>query len=70
MDMEIRNLKCDRTISEVDLPAGRKTVKSKWVFKRKTHLDGSLDNFEARIVAKGFSQRPGEYFYATLSPVV
>ena len=70
MDMEIESLKCNRTFSEVDLPSGRNAVKSKWVFKRKTHPDVSLDKFKARIVAKRFSQRPGEDFFATFSPVV
>jgi len=44
------------------LPANRKVVKCKWVFKKKA--DG---RFRARLVAKGFTQLEGVDF-AKLSP--
>ena len=43
----------------VTCPTGRKTVKSKWVFKVDYHDDGSVKRFKARIVAKGFTQIEG-----------
>ena len=50
----------------VDLPPGRKTIKSKWVFKVRHNSDGEIERYKARLVAKGFMQEHGidfdEYF--------
>jgi hypothetical protein len=43
----------------VDLPPGEKAIGSSWVFRIKTHSDGSIKRYKARIVAQGCSQRPG-----------
>jgi len=43
----------------VELPSGKKAIGSKWVFQIKRNADSSIEQFKARIVAKGFSQRPG-----------
>jgi hypothetical protein len=52
----------------VQLPAGRKAIGSKWVFKVKRNSDGSVDCYKARLVAQGFSQRPGVDFTETFAP--
>ncbi|GJY03525.1 retrotransposon protein, putative, ty1-copia subclass [Tanacetum coccineum] len=36
----------------VDLPPGCKTVGSKWIFKKKTNMDGIIHTYKARLVAK------------------
>jgi len=61
---EMDTLAKNGTWTLVDLPAGRKAVKSKWVFKRKT--DG---RYRARLVAKGFTQIQGIDYDETFSPV-
>ncbi|GJU18880.1 retrotransposon protein, putative, ty1-copia subclass [Tanacetum coccineum] len=40
----------------VDLPPGCKTVGSKWIFKKKTDMDGIVHTYKARLVAKGYTQ--------------
>ncbi|KAJ9566410.1 hypothetical protein OSB04_002376 [Centaurea solstitialis] len=39
-----------------DLPQHCKVVGNKWVFKKKTYMDGNVHTFKARLVAKGFTQ--------------
>jgi hypothetical protein len=61
---EIDALAKNGTWTLVELPSGRKAVKSKWVFKHKS--DG---RFRARLVAKGFTQIFGIDYDETFSPV-
>ena len=53
----------------VDLPKERKVIGCKWVLKKKLKVDGSLDKYKAKLVAKGFTQQPGIDFVDTYSPV-
>ena len=70
MDEEIASQEKNKTWLLVKLPAGRKKVSCKWVFKAKTKPDGTLDRRKARLVARGFSQTEGVDFFETFSPVV
>jgi len=40
----------------VELPAGRKPIGSRWVFKKRTNVEGKVEKYKARLVAKGYSQ--------------
>ena len=53
----------------IDPPEGLKTIGYKWVFKKKTDMDGNVHTFKARLVAKGFKQIHGIDFDKTFSPV-
>ncbi|KAL0440194.1 UNVERIFIED_CONTAM: Retrovirus-related Pol polyprotein from transposon RE2 [Sesamum latifolium] len=53
----------------VNPPKGVKSVECKWVYKRKLGADGEFTAFKARLVAIGYTQRPGIDFEETYSPV-
>ena len=59
MKDEIDSLKANDVWDLVKLPKGRKTVGSKWVFKEKMAVDGSVERYKARLVAQGFTQQRG-----------
>ncbi|GKC95536.1 retrotransposon protein, putative, ty1-copia subclass [Tanacetum coccineum] len=40
----------------VELPPNAKIVGHKWIFKKKTDMDGAVHTFKSRLVAKGFTQ--------------
>ncbi|KAJ8773530.1 hypothetical protein K2173_005776 [Erythroxylum novogranatense] len=53
----------------VEAPEGIKPIGCKWVFKKKTDMDGNVITYKARLVAKGFRQRQGINYDETFSPV-
>nr|GEU66209.1 retrotransposon protein, putative, Ty1-copia subclass [Tanacetum cinerariifolium] len=53
----------------VDLPPNGKTVGSKWLFNKKTKMDGNVHTYKARLVAKGFTQTYRVYYEETFSSV-
>lgn len=59
MQEEIGSLVERDTYELVDLPAKRKPIKSKWVFKLKRDNVGNIARYKARLVAKGCSQVNG-----------
>lgn len=69
MDEEYSSLIKNKTWSLIDLPANRKALPSKWVFKTKTDLSGNIIRFKARLVIKGYAQKKGRDYEEVFSPV-
>lgn len=71
IDSELKSLAKREVFGPVvRTPEGVKPVGYKWVFVRKRNENGEVVRYKARLVAQGFSQRPGIDYEETYSPVV
>lgn len=70
MNKELLALHNNNTWTLVPRPTTHNVVGSKWLFRVKHNLDGTIARHKARLVARGFSQIPGIDFSHTFSPVV
>ena len=70
IDKELNSLTNLETWTEEELPHGTPTVKSRWVFKKKTDRNGHVSKYKARGVAKGYTERAGIDFFNTYAPTM
>ncbi|KAF6203143.1 hypothetical protein GE061_003559 [Apolygus lucorum] len=70
MKDEMNSMKKNKVWELIDRPRDGHVVKNKWLFKKKTGVDGKVTKFKARLVAKGFSQQFGIDYQETFAPVV
>lgn len=71
INVELNSLKKRNVFGPIiRTPFDTKPVGHKWVFVRKRNELGEVVRYKARLVAQGFSQRPGIDYEETYSPVV
>jgi hypothetical protein len=70
MEQEFKALLHNETWKLVPPISGVNVIDFKWVFKVKKHVDGSIERYKVRLVAKGFKQRYDLDYKDTISPVV
>lgn len=69
MDKELSALDRMHTWDLVPLTEGKRSIGCRWVYKVKTHSDGSLECYKARLVARGYTQEYGVDYEETFAPV-
>lgn len=62
MEEEMRTIERKSVWTLTDLPAGRNSIATRWVYQLKKKSNGFIERYKARLVAKGFSQKPGTDF--------
>nr|GEU92366.1 putative retrotransposon protein [Tanacetum cinerariifolium] len=69
MNVEMQSIKDNDVWVLVELPPNARTVGSKWLFKKKTDMDGAVYIFKAHLVVKGFTQNYRVNYKETFSHV-
>ena len=59
MESELESLEKKNTWDVCELPPGRKTISTKWVFQLKKNEKGETVRHKARLAARGFTQKQG-----------
>ncbi|GJT66219.1 retrotransposon protein, putative, ty1-copia subclass [Tanacetum coccineum] len=69
INVEMQSMKGNKVWELVDLPPNGETVGHKWLYKKKTDMDGAMYTYKACLVAKGFTQTPRIDYEKTFSPI-
>jgi len=67
---EIKAFRSNHTWSLVPFHPSMNVVGSRWIYRIKRRIDGSIDRYKARLVARGFTQQEGIDYSETFSPVI
>ncbi|RVX17702.1 Retrovirus-related Pol polyprotein from transposon RE1 [Vitis vinifera] len=70
MNEEMKSLQKNETWELVECPSGKKLVGCRWIYTVKYKVDGSIEQFKARLVAKWYTQTYGIDYTETFAPVV
>lgn len=68
-DPSVESLNENCTWQLVKLPENRRAIGCRWVYKVKTDAAGEIQQFKARLVAQGFSQKFGADYDQIFAPV-
>ena len=69
MKEKLDALSKNHTWDLVTLPPRKFVVSCKWIYKIKTHFDGSIECYKTRLVAKGFTQEYEIDYEETFTPI-
>ena len=69
MEVELEFMYSNRVWDLIEALEGIKPIGRKWVYKRKRGVDGKVEIYKARMIAKGYSQKPGFDYEETFAPV-
>jgi hypothetical protein len=70
MEEEYATLVSNDTSDLVPRPRGTNVVTSKWIFKHKFEVNGTLKRYKAHLVLRRFTPRPDVDYDENFSPVV
>ena len=69
MKSELDSMYSNQVWDLVKAPNSSKPLGCKWVYKRKRGVDGMVETFKVRLVAKGYKQKEGIDYNETFSPI-
>ena len=69
MNQEMESMYSNFVWELVDPPEDVRPIGCKWIFKRKRGIDGKVETFKVRLVAKGYTQKEGVDYEETFSPI-